>query len=282
MVSTQKREEAINWLNSKSRAFEEGVAILEESGYKPGVVRRLKTIGETPVNREHLIENIRQYLRHLGEEVEDTDADMGVINGEEPQVLVSENDGQDSLLTLADKVEAGEKEGFDAKCGELLITYAKAYREREQGHRMLAEVPEDNTEENVAKRKEIGEDIDRLTDKLERIYPLIKNYIDNGVVPSDEDATEATQPIVKVEENIVTNDNTADLDTLTKEELQKMLKSAKTKILRKSNMLLYQQETKAEQENPLPECPKRTKYETAIAELQKEVEQLEYAIARKG
>ena len=275
MVSKQKREEAINWLNSKSRAFEEGVAILEESGYKPGVVRRLKTIGETPVNREHLVENIRQYLRHLGQEVEDTDADMGVINGEEPQVLESENDGQDSLITLADKIEAGEKEDFDAKCGELLITYAKAFRQREQCHRMLLEVPEDNTEENVAKRKEISDDIDRLTDKLERIYPIIKNYIDNGVVPSYEETDEAD------EEN-TTDDKTADLDALTKDELKRMLKSAKTKILRKTNMLLYQQETKAEQENPLPECPKRTKYETAIAELQKDVEQLEYAIARKG
>lgn len=275
MVSKQKREEAINWLNSKSRAFTEGVAILEESGYKPGVVRRLKTIGETPVNREHLVENIRQYLRHLGQEVEDTDADMGVINGEEPQVLESENDGQDSLITLADKIEAGEKEDFDAKCGELLITYAKAFRQREQCHRMLLEVPEDNTEENVAKRKEISDDIDRLTDKLERIYPLIKNYIDNGVVPSYEETNEA-------DEEITTDDKTADLDALTKDELKRMLKSAKTKILRKTNMLLYQQETKAEQENPLPECPKRTKYETAIAELQKDVEQLEYAIARKG
>lgn len=275
MISKQKREEAINWLNSKSRAFEEGVAILEESGYKPGVVRRLKTIGETPVNREHLVENIRQYLRHLGQEVEDTDADMGVINGEEPQVLESENDGQDSLITLADKIEAGEKEDFDAKCGELLITYAKAFRQREQCHRMLLEVPEDNTEENVAKRKEISDDIDRLTDKLERIYPLIKNYIDNGVVPSYEETNEAD------EEN-TTDDKTADLDALTKDELKRMLKSAKTKILRKTNMLLYQKETKAEQENPLPECPKRTKYETAIAELQKDVEQLEYAIARKG
>ena len=275
MVSKQKREEAINWLNSKNRAFEEGVAILEESGYKPGVVRRLKTIGETPVNREHLVENIRQYLRHLGQEIEDTDADMGVINGEEPQVLESENDGQDSLITLADKIEAGEKEDFDAKCGELLITYAKAFRQREQCHRMLLEVPEDNTEENVAKRKEISDDIDRLTDKLERIYPLIKNYIDNGVVPSYEETNEA-------DEEITTDDKTADLDALTKDELKRMLKSAKTKILRKTNMLLYQQETKAEQENPLPECPKRTKYETAIAELQKDVEQLEYAIARKG
>lgn len=275
MVSKQKREEAINWLNSKSRAFEEGVVILEESGYKPGVVRRLKTIGETPVNREHLVENIRQYLRHLGQEVEDTDADMGVINGEEPQVLESENDSQDSLITLADKIEAGEKEDFDAKCGELLITYAKAFRQREQCHRMLLEVPEDNTEENVAKRKEISDDIDRLTDKLERIYPLIKNYIDNGVVPSYEETNEAD------EEN-TTDDKTADLDALTKDELKRMLKSAKTKILRKTNMLLYQQVTKAEQENPLPECPKRTKYETAIAELQKDVEQLEYAIARKG
>ena len=47
-------------------------------------------------------------------------------------------------------------------------------------------------------------------------------------------------------------------------------------------MLDFQQESKADQPNPMPECPKRVKYETKIANLIKELEKIEYAIAALG
>ena len=69
---------------------------------------------------------------------------------------------------------------------------------------------------------------------------------------------------------------------VTKEELQKLRKSVATKIGRAKNMLEYQQETKAESPNPMPESPKRVKYETKIANLSRELEQIDYAIAKLG
>ena len=45
-------------------------------------------------------------------------------------------------------------------------------------------------------------------------------------------------------------------------------------------MLEYQQETKKDTPDPMPESPKRVKYETKIANLTAELEQIDYAIAK--
>lgn len=284
MISTKQRQQAIDWLASKDRSFAEGLSILRESRFKPGVTRRLQTIGETPANRMHLEENIRLYLRFMGDDVPDSDAELGVIDGAQPEELDSESDTQDSLLILADKYAGGDTT-MPESVGAMLITYAKAYREREQGHRLLSDIPEDNSEENCQKRKDICTSIDRLTDKLEQIYPHVKAYLDNGTVPTEDAVVAAAAPLAEKQESSDTVPaKETDLDSLTKEELQARLKSAKQKILKKSNLLLYQQESKPKdlKENPMPECPKRTKLETAIEALKKEVESLQYAIARKG
>ena len=150
-----------------------------------------------------------------------------------------------------------------------------------QAHREMQEVPETNSDENIEARRKCSEIIDSCTTMLEKIYPLVQSYLEQKKVPSDEELSAvAEEPEKKDEEKDETDED--DLNTLTKEELQKRLKSAKTKILRKKNLLEFQQETKGDTPNPLPDCPKRVKYETEIAKLEKEVEALQYAIARKG
>ncbi|MDO4755848.1 MAG: hypothetical protein Q4A54_05860, partial [Parabacteroides sp.] len=69
---------------------------------------------------------------------------------------------------------------------------------------------------------------------------------------------------------------------LSKEELQKKRKSVATKISRAKNMLEFQQETKGATPDPMPESPKRLKYETKINNLSKELERIDYAIAKLG
>ncbi len=282
-MNENQRQKAIDWLNSTGRSFARGVEILETAGFKPGVVRRLKTLGESDTAMMHLVENVRQYLRFIGIDVEDTDAELGVIDGAQPEELLQEEDKGLSIDELAVKVETGER-ALPETAGKAVVQYARWYREREKAHRKMAEIAETNEPEHVEKRKQLSDSIDELTSKMERVYPLIREYLEHGVVPAEEDlqqedgdradtATDAQQEDAEKDE---------DLDAFPKDVLQKRLKSAKTKILRKSNLLEYQQETKAEVPNPLPDCPKRVKYEKEIAKLQKEVEALQWAIARKG
>ena len=276
-VTESMRDAAIRWLNSKNHDFYSGLSILEQSGFKPAVSRRLRSLGDKPVNREHLMENMRQYVRFVGKKVvPDTDAEIGVINGEQPKQADTEmpDSKNESIIALAKHPETIHNTDVSI----MVIQYAKDYKLREKLHRQLIDMGEVNDDASVDKRKAIIEQMEYLSDNLEKAYPVIRNYLDNGVYVPQTDEPDTGAGSVPGEPG----DNVRQLDDLSKAELQKMLKSAKTKVLRKTNMLLYQQETKAAVENPMPECPKRTKYETAIAELQSEISALEYAIARKG
>lgn len=276
-VTESMRDAAIKWLNSKNHDFHSGLSILEQSGFKPAVSRRLRSLGDKPANREHLMENMRQYVRFVGKKVvPDTDAEIGVINGEQPKQADTEmpDSKNESIISLAKHPETIH----NTDVSKMVIQYAKDYKLREKLHRQLIDMGEVNDDASVDKRKAIIEQMENLSDNLEKAYPVIRNYLDNGVyVPQTDDPGTGAGSVPGEP-----GGNARELDDLSKAELQKMLKSAKTKVLRKTNMLLYQQETKAAVENPMPECPKRTKYETAIAELQSEISALEYAIARKG
>ena len=69
---------------------------------------------------------------------------------------------------------------------------------------------------------------------------------------------------------------------LTKADLQKKRKSVATKLLRAKNQLEFQQETKADKPNPMPDSPKRVKYETKVENLTKELSEIDYQIAALG
>lgn len=277
MLTAQYRQAAIDWLKGK-QDFHEGLAILKKCGFKPGVVRRLESIGDTDMTRMHLKENIYLYIQFIGKDPEDTDADLGVIQGKQPEVLKQDEDKSMSIDELAVKVELSS--AAPTGTSRAIIQYAKSYRLREKSHRAMAKIPETNSEVNVDARRKLSETIDYCTSQMEKLYPIVKDYIDSKKVISNEEFDQIMGE-QKSEEEEKTEEASDDYDSLSKAELQKLLKSAKTKILRKRNLLEFQQETKAAAPNPLPDCPKRVKYEKEIANLEKEVEALQYAIARK-
>lgn len=278
MLTSQYRQAAADWLKGK-KDYKEGLDILKKSGFKPGVVRRLESIGESDTARMHLKENIRLYIQFIGKEPEDTDADLGVINGKQPEVLKQEETKNLSIDELAVHFELSS--AAPTGTSRAVIQYAKLYRLREKAHREMANVPETNDDEHVDARRKLSDTIDSCTSQMEKLYPVVKDYIDTKKVISNEelDALLNEQEDKEADKKDETSD---EYDAQSKEELQKLLKSAKTKILRKKNLLEYQQETKADKPNPLPDCPKRVKYETEIAKLEKDVEALQYAIARKA
>lgn len=278
MLTSQYRQAAADWLKGK-QDYKEGLDILKKSGFKPGVVRRLESIGESDTARMHLKENIRLYIQFIGKDPEDTDADLGVINGKQPEVLKQEETKNLSIDELAVHFELSS--AAPTGTSRAIIQYAKLYRMREKAHREMANVPETNDDEHVDARRKLSDAIDSFTSQMEKLFPVVKDYIETKKVISNEelDALLNEQEDKEADKKDETSD---EYDAQSKEELQKLLKSAKTKILRKKNLLEYQQETKADKPNPLPDCPKRVKYETEIAKLEKEVEALQYAIARKA
>jgi hypothetical protein len=64
--------------------------------------------------------------------------------------------------------------------------------------------------------------------------------------------------------------------------LAKAVKAAKQCITRYNNQLRYQHDTAQKNDNPMPQCPKRSKIEKRMAEKQKELSVLEEELKKRG
>lgn len=283
------RQAAIDWLNGK-RDFDAGIKVLEESNFKPAVVAKLKRVGvngtEAKARLVYLMRSLVQaWAMPEDAAVDNTDPVTG-LDADEDTAIVT--DSSDAYINQAIEKLMVDPEAYPKRIASVIREYADAYKKRDMLHKQLAELPEDNAGETMAKRKALSDDIAAKTELMERMYPLYEKYQSLQQDISDEDiqsleaADDDTQPVEdsdKADDSDSTDEN---YEGKTKEELQKIRKSVATKIGRAKNMLEYQQETKAELPNPMPESPKRVKYETKIANLTKELEQIDYAIAKLG
>ena len=78
-----------------------------------------------------------------------------------------------------------------------------------------------------------------------------------------------------------TNDEEEDISKMDTETLRVKRKSCVTERKRKINLLKYQKPTKQKQENPMPECPKRTILEKKIAKLTERISKYEMELANR-
>lgn len=282
------RQAAIDWLNGK-RDFDAGIGVLEESKFKPGVVAKLKRDGingrEAKARLVYLMRSLVQAWTMPDDQLNDnTDPATGVDASEEPTIFT---DSSDAYINMAIEKLMVDPEAYPKRIASVIREYADAYKKRDILHKQLADLPEDNDEATVAKRKELSDEIKAKTELMERMYPLYEKFQSLNEDISEEDIQSLEQPTDDNESNdekdsSVNEPGVGNLDGRTKEELQKIRKSVATKIGRAKNMLEYQQETKAETPNPMPESPKKVKYETKIANLTKKLEQIDYAIAKLG
>ena len=282
------RQAAIDWLNGK-RDFDEGINILEKSKFKPGVVARLKRDGvngrEAKARLTHIMRSLVQAWAMPDDQLNDNTDPATGVDADEQMTIVT--DSSDAYINLAIEKLTVDPEAYPKRIASVIREYADAYKKRDILHKQLADLPEDNDEATVAKRKELSDEIKAKTELMERMYPLYEKFQSLNEDISEEDIQFLEQPTDDNESNdekdsSINEPGVGNLDGRTKEELQKIRKSVATKIGRAKNMLEYQQEAKAETPNPMPESPKKVKYETKIANLTKELEQIDYAIAKLG
>lgn len=267
----ENRERAMAWLNGDQRDFNQGIAILEDAQFKPGVVGVLKRHGSGRCQSdERLVYHMRDFVRCFAVEsaAEDTDLLIDVVDGKEMSTTKIPADEKLPSMLSNKVTEMLEGARFPEDISAIVRDYRSAYVEREQLMNKMAELPEDNDEVTVGKRKAISDRLKELSDLMDELYPKYEQYMREGKLPAKEAEPEAQQP--------------AGLDTMGKEELQKLRKLTATKISRARNMLLYQTEAKQEQENPMTDERKIAKYNAKIARLAAELNDIEMAIARLG
>lgn len=276
------RQRAIDWLNGK-RDFNEGISILKESGFKPGVVNKLSRQGvEGPMAASRLTYLMRELVKAWAMPEEQLQDNLDSQEGAPADAQLMLTDGTE-LKKISETMNEvmSENNPHPTNISKAIRLYADAYKRRDMLHRKMTELPESNEEAVIAERKKITEEIGRCTDLMERLYPLYGQYLQSGKDVTDEQVEKASDSNESDEED--DEDTTSsDYESCSLEELKKLRKSVSTKILRAKNLIEYQQETKADKPNPLPPSPKREKYELKISRLSAELERIDYAIVRMG
>lgn len=269
----QNREKAMAWVNSKDHDFESGLTILKDAGFKPGVVSVLARHGSgNHESDERLMYHMRDFIKAYANATarEDTDLVLGVADGKELQPEKVEPKDVPTVFDdeITSKLEAGE---FPPSIAEIIQKYRDAFVERDRLRYAMADLPENNDDKTVTKRKAISDRAKELADLMDELHPQYAAYISEGKLP--EETTDSDPGNAEY----ISEGQSSNPD---KQQLQKQRKSIATKILRARNMLLYQKETKQDVENPMTDPKKVTKYQAKIDKLTKELEEIDMQIAK--
>lgn len=291
----ESRRDGIKWLNSSKRDYTTGVGILSRSGYKSIVAARLARQGEKPHTREKLEYEMRQMIKvwyHPDDpRFEDVDLSDDAVPGTDGRNEAVPEETAAAIVATAEKElarEGDEQPYYPPVISKIIYDFRECYNERAIQHRQLSELGETNTEDVCAKRKEIVNRIAYLSKRMTKLAALKKNYEEKQLLPTDEQLDELYK---KKEDESDTekqdgdeedaDSDKTDIADLSIEELKKAKSNAKSKITKARNMLLYSSEAKPKdgKENPLPDCPKRVKYEKKIAVQEALVEKIDYRLA---
>ena len=149
----------------------------------------------------------------------------------------------------------------------VISEYAECYRERSMLHQQMCAVPEVNSEEHCKKRAGLLISIKSLSARMDDLYFARQAYFDHKEIP---DETKLWPDEIK------TNDDNSLPDDI--ERLKALKKNQQIALFKDRNMLDYQQKSKSDKKNPMPDGPRRKGIEKRIGWRLKRIEEIEYKI----
>lgn len=148
-------------------------------------------------------------------------------------------------------------------------------------HRQMYDTGEGNSEKELAARRKLMEERDHWIERYNSVYEAKELYFAGKLTEAQLQEVVDGKTIEQVLHPDPPKEETA-LSELSDLQIAKKAKAAKAAINRCKNQLLYQQDTAAKKENPLPDCPKRTAIEQRLAEKKAELATLEAELKRRG
>lgn len=159
------------------------------------------------------------------------------------------------------KGEAVENTAYPPVINRIIAESSRLYNERAMLKKQQNAILDENTPENVSRRKTLIGQIDDISVRLEVLHQAKAAYLEGGQMP-EEKALFPAGPVEMAED-----DDPARL-------LQKR-NNLRSQVTRARNMLEYQTQSKGKTLNPMPKCPKRTDLEKRIKAKEKEIAELE-------
>lgn len=176
----ENRAKALAWMRGK-HDFAAGIAILKAAGFKPGVVSVLERHGAGfRQSDDRLLYHMRDFIKAYANEDarQDTDLALNVMDGVEIKAQ-TEKKAIPSMLSksVKFKMESGD---YPESVAKVIKEYREAYVTREKLQRMLLELPESNDDVTVEKRRSISDQMKKLSDRMDVLYPQYAAYVAEG------------------------------------------------------------------------------------------------------
>ncbi len=137
---------------------------------------------------------------------------------------------------------------------------SRLYNDRSMLKVQQNNIPDENTPENIEKRKALVDMIEALSGRIQLLFEAKKAYLEKGIIPDENALFPPEEPEPSIEE------------------LQTRLKNLRSYISKDKNILTYQRETRQEKPNPMPDSPKKERILKRIEKNEKEVQEIEERI----
>lgn len=259
------RKQALKWIDNEKRTFKEGLTILQAYGYKPVAVGNVARRGENnDFAKRKLIALMYEFIRLWHRpSMEDQD--------EKPELEVKEDPAP-----LAEKEinDLCDEQGYPEIMRRVIHEFYALLEERRKLHAAAAAI-EGNDSESVSKRKDLLDTVESISERMDYLWAIKSKFEQDKIVPG-EDLFEVKKEDSPADQDDKENDTIPEGASV--DDLKTLKKNTNTKLIRARNMLDYQQTTKAETTNPMPEGPKRVKYEKKVEALTAFIKDIDYKI----
>jgi len=149
----------------------------------------------------------------------------------------------------------------------IIAEYAELFQERSKMHRIMAEMPEGNSQTLKTKRAEIFNIIKSISARQEFLYAIQQQYELNGEILPEDEIWPTPKPEAKPE---LPDDP---------EQLRKMKKNQQSANSKDQNLLDYQSSIKSETKKPMPAGPKRMRTENRMKARLKFIQEIDLKLA---
>lgn len=162
-------------------------------------------------------------------------------------------------LAAGEPVPAGN---YPPVINRIIAEFSRLYNERAMLKKQENNTPDENTPDNIEKRRVIIEKIESISKRMDILYTAKKAYLENNIAPNEKELYPAS--------NQQTTAETTDSGKLIMKR-----NNLRSSITRAKNMLEYQSQKKADKPNPMPICPKRKELIYRIKENETELMKIE-------
>lgn len=210
-----------------------------------------------------VVSSVGEYAEQAREYAEQAEENAGRTDESAERAEESALKAENVAETLGALASGGvvDNPAYPTVINRVIAEYSRLYNERGILKRQQNAVPDENTAENVEKRRVLIEQIDVLSGRMDVLYKVKTAYLEGGELPDER----SVFPVA----------GESNLEGLSREKLTQLRNNLRSQITRANNMLNYQSQKKEKKMNPMPPCPKRKELESRIREKECELAALD-------